>query len=134
VTAFLVRFFYFPVVLVLVLNLIQRRHMARGVKKRFATLYQAILLLAYWGITYLFQIYRVRDIWLLAPTLAAAGLVLFLRGKFLPFRLRCVSCGARLPLRTVLFDDANRCEACSPPERSRAEDAGGEETESHGPA
>lgn len=118
VTAFLVRFFYFPVVIVLVLNLIQRRHMKRGVKKRFATLYTAILLLFFWGVAYLFQIYRVPDIYLLVPAFAATGVFWCLRRKFFPFRLRCASCGARLPLRTVLFDDANLCDACS--ERERA--------------
>ena len=117
VVSFLNRFLYYPVIVILVFNLIQRRFMDRGTGKRFASLYFGVLVLAFWGITFLFQRYRIPDGYLILPLAAAAALVVFRRKDFLPFRLRCASCGKRLPLRTILFDDSNLCGSCRIPEK-----------------
>ncbi len=66
VTSFLNRFLYYPVVLIFVLNLLQRKHVREGTSKRFATLYIGIGLLALWGYTFL--------AWGRHPTYVMAGL------------------------------------------------------------
>jgi hypothetical protein len=112
IVSFLSRFLFYPVVIILVFNLIQRRFVDRGTRKRYASLYFGVLVLAFWGVTFLFQRYGIPDGYLILPLSAAAALIAIRRKDFLPFRLRCASCGKRLSLRTVLFDDANLCDSC----------------------
>lgn len=98
---------------VLLLNMIQRRHQAQTLRKRFATLYIAVLLLSLMAGAIVIVYFRLPDL-LLLPLLA--GLVLigyFYRAHVFPFRLRCRLCGARLPWRRILFFDENTCDRCA---------------------
>ena len=113
VTTFLVRYLYYPVVAVLLFNLLQRRHKERGRGKRIASLLAGVLLLVFWAVAFLFERFGVPDAYLAIPASGAGVLLYLLRSRFFPFRLRCTVCGKPLPLRTVLFDDANRCDPCS---------------------
>ncbi len=112
VTLFLNRFLYYPVVLVFVLNLIQRRHLKEGNAKRFATLYIGIALLAVWGFTFLSIRFAMGDPYLIPLGLAMIGIAVYFRRRFFPFRLFCSNCGKRLGAREVLFVDSNLCSEC----------------------
>ncbi|MFP4491683.1 MAG: NUDIX domain-containing protein [Spirochaetaceae bacterium] len=103
--------------LLLVFNLTQRKHLHHGEAKRYATLYGAMILLLLYG-----AVSSVRNNllppWIIPAALAAAaGLAYALRGKIFVFRRTCSNCGVTLPVSTVLYVDDNLCETC----RSRAE-------------
>jgi CDP-diglyceride synthetase len=101
-------------VVVLVFNMTQRAHQAHGEKKRIASLHWAMPFL----IMYLSSLLIRRSgaspalLWL-AGLLAVAFVVLF-REKLLVFRTRCVSCNQPLPIKRVLYYDANQCASCAP--------------------
>lgn len=98
--------------LLLVFNLTQRKHLHHGEAKRYATLYGAMILLLLYG-----AVSSVRNNllppWIVPAALAAAaGLLFALREKIFIFRRRCSGCGTRLPVSTILYVDDNLCEAC----------------------
>jgi uncharacterized membrane protein len=97
---------------VLVLNMFQRRYQKYAQKKRFATLYIAILILALMVGTVLIVYLDLPDI-IFLPLLAVLVLIGYrFRKKVFPFRLNCRSCGERLSGKRILFYDSNTCEKC----------------------
>jgi len=99
---------------VLVFNLTQRKHLSHGERKRYASLYAAGLLLLFWAITLVFARASAPAI-LLVPTAALDVVALFaFRRQILIFAPRCASCGTRLPLERILYYDSNRCPSCDP--------------------
>lgn len=112
VAAVLGRYLYYLLMAILVLNLVQRKHMATGRNKRLATLYMAVAVLAFMAAS--LGIARLsRSDLLLVPAAAALGVLVFLnRGRLFPFRLRCRRCGARLDMDRILYHDSNRCADC----------------------
>ena len=118
VTSFLNRFLYYPVVLIFVLNLLQRRHVREGTLKRFATLYIGFGLLALWGYTFLANRLALDDLYLIPVVIVIIGVCIFFRGHVLPFRLFCEKCGQRLHFREFLYVDSNRCSTCDVPKEN----------------
>ena len=112
ITRFLSRILYYPVVALFVVNLVQRRHMAAGLRKRYATLYLGGLLLAFWGSTFMILRFGLVDLMLLPAAGLCLAVLLLLRDSMLPFRLRCAVCGRRLGWREALYNDANMCAVC----------------------
>ncbi len=105
--------------LILLLNLAQRRQYETAARKRLATLYIAAGLILFYAVAHLIQLLEASDWWLL-PT-AAALVFALTRGEsaLRAFRLSCRSCGARLSLATIVYQDSNLCSNCrfgQPPE------------------
>ena len=112
VTAFTAENILYLLLAVLVLNMLQRRYQKHAQKKRFATLYIAILILVLMVGTVLIVYLNLPDI-LFLPLLAALILVGYrFRKQVFPFRLNCLLCGERLSGKRILFFDSNTCEKC----------------------
>lgn len=90
----------------------QRRFMAVGVRKRFATLQLALLVGLFWAATIAFEHFAVSDL-LLLPVLALLAVVaVSRRDSIFIHRARCRACGARLPLLRILYHDDHLCPTC----------------------
>jgi hypothetical protein len=101
------------ILLVLLVNNIQRFAKTGWNAKRFATFYLALFTGGLFVITLLFLRFRVPDVYLVPVAVAAIIVLVILRGKFFPFRLRCTQCGAALSLRVILFGAEDLCRSCS---------------------
>jgi len=105
---------------VLALNLFQRRYQQTAQRKRLATLYLAMLVLAWMVLVIVVVAFRWPE-WLLAPgTLALVALGAAFHRHTFPFRFRCVRCGAFLEAGRVLFHDSNDCARCAGGQRPQA--------------
>ncbi len=114
ITLFLQKNLFYLLLAVLALNLFQRRYQKRSERKRFATLYLAMLVLAWMVLVIVVVAFSWPD-WLLIPfTLALAAVGVVFRRHTFPFRLRCARCGRQLDSMRVLYFDSNACEACDP--------------------
>ena len=114
-TLFLQKNLFYFLLAVLALNLFQRRYQKDCEKKRFATLYLAMLVLSWMILVIVVVALRWSD-WLLIPfTLALAAIGVIFRRHTFPFRLRCGRCGQSLEGKRILFYDSNLCERCDPP-------------------
>lgn len=110
---FLARNLFFLLLAVLVLNMAQRRHQGEGVRKRFATLYIAVLALALMCGIIVIVHFQLPDL-LMLPLLAALVLVGYLnRQHVFPFRLRCSRCREPLSFDRILYFDDNVCGRCA---------------------
>lgn len=97
---------------VLVLNMFQRRHQKHSQKKRFATLYIGILILALMVGSVLILYLNLPDIILIALLAVLIAVGYRFRKQVFPFRLNCVRCGQRLTGKRIIFFDSNTCEHC----------------------
>jgi hypothetical protein len=101
------------VVAMLTLNMSQRWFMHVGVGKRFATLQLAGLVAALWGAALFFGRFGVSDLFLVPVLGLLAAVAVVRRRSIFPHRLRCASCGARLPIKRILYHDDARCASCA---------------------
>ena len=99
--------FYWVMIGILVLNLMQRRHQKQAEKKRFATLYLAIAIFCIYAGAQLIVNYGGRDPLFFAITAVVLAVVLYFRKHTFPFRLRSTVDGRRLSWQEILFDDLN---------------------------
>jgi uncharacterized membrane protein len=112
VTTFVSENILYLLLAVLVLNMFQRRYQQHAQKKRFATLYIAILILVLMVGTVLIVYLNLPDI-LFLPLLAVLVVVGYrFKKQVFPFRLNCRLCGERLTGKRILFYDSNTCEKC----------------------
>ena len=112
VTTFVAERSLYLLLAVLVVNMFQRRYQKTAEKKRFATLYIAILILALMVGTVLIVFFDLPDV-LFLPLLAVLVLIGYrFRSKVFPFQLKCRNCGERLSGKRILFYDSNTCENC----------------------
>lgn len=109
---FLQKGLYYLLIALLVFNLLQRKHIKTGAKKRLATLYLAIVVLVLMTAAVLIRRFSFSESLLLPVILAAALLVLSKRPRFFPFRINCLKCGQRLGWQRFLYHDSNLCESC----------------------
>jgi 8-oxo-dGTP diphosphatase len=113
-TLFLQKNLFYLLLAVLALNLFQRRYQKTSQRKRLATLYLAILVLAWMVLVIVVVAFGWPD-WLLIPfTLALAGVGAVFHRHTFPFRFRCARCGKQLEAKRIVFFDSNTCEACEP--------------------
>ncbi len=103
-----------PIVLLWIYHLAQRGHKEEGPRKRNATLLLTLLLIGVWGAAFLLRRLRIDDVFLFPVFVVAAIILIAGRRTLLPYRVRCVRCGAPLPATTVLFRDSNACGSCEP--------------------
>jgi 8-oxo-dGTP diphosphatase len=104
--------FYWVIIAILALNLFQRKHQPRSNNKRTATLLAAVLVLLL-NLLYVMIINFELPQWTAVPALfipLAVGYLL--RSKINIFRIKCVSCGAKLTFNEIAFHDDNLCAAC----------------------
>ncbi len=117
---------YYPIVAVLAVALLLRKRATD--RKRIAVVAWAGVLVALRACAWLFGRLRIPDVLFFVPVVAAAAFVWALRRHFLPVRLRCAACGARLGLGRMLASDDEVCERCA---AARGPAAGGrDETQS----
>lgn len=107
VIAFLADQFYWVFLAILLLNVLQRRHHSKAVKKRFATLYLGaaafvIFLMANAVVEYGFPNWS-----LLVGIVAVIGVLYYFRSHTFPFTLRCQRSGKMLDFQTILYRDSN---------------------------
>ena len=102
-------------VIVLGFNLVQRRHLNHGEKKRFASLGIAGLLLILVAGSAAVDRLRGSD-WILLFPLAISGFLAYgYRHRLFLFRRSCSECGRPLELKQVLFYDKSHCTLCRIP-------------------
>jgi 8-oxo-dGTP diphosphatase len=100
-------------ILVLLFNMSQRKHLEKGERKRYASLLFAVVIF-----TGFVGVITIRRFALPAATLAAVAgimalLFVLLRARIFIFRLSCPSCGASFSLKQILYVDDPPCLACS---------------------
>lgn len=99
--------FYWVMIGILVINLMQRKHQAHAEKKRFATLYLALAVFAVYVAAQLVLNYGGSDaLFLLIAAVVLVGLVYF-HDRTFPFRLRSPIDRRWLTMQEILFDDAH---------------------------
>jgi hypothetical protein len=102
---------YYPIVAVLVIALLMRRRATD--RKRIAVVAWAGVLVALRACAWLFGRLGIPDAFFLVPVATSAMFVWALRGRFLPLRLHCAACSARLPLARALARDDDLCARCA---------------------
>ncbi|MQY77117.1 MAG: hypothetical protein GH155_05735 [Spirochaeta sp.] len=109
---FIQRGIYYLLLALLIVNLLQRKHIKTGPKKRLATLYLAIVALVLMTAAFLVRQFNFSESLLLPVILAAFLLVLSKRSIFIPYQILCRKCGQRLGWQRFLYHDSNLCEPC----------------------
>jgi hypothetical protein len=115
ISALLQKLLLVPMVALWAFHLYQRKLKDAGTRKRIATLSLTMVLIGGWVAAWLFNRYGVGDEWLVLVAAGAVAIVAWQRRLMLPFRRRCVQCGAPLTLTRMFSWDSNKCEACEPP-------------------
>jgi hypothetical protein len=59
----------------------------------------------------------VSDLFLVPVVGILAAVAAVRRKSIFPHRLRCASCGARLPIKRILYHDDARCASCAQEEK-----------------
>jgi 8-oxo-dGTP diphosphatase len=108
--------FFALLVVLLVFNLTQRRHLDHGEQKRFASLGFAGLALLFYATTLLVPRFGLPDLLLLVPVLIAVVVGIRFKSALFVFKFRCVSCGVPLPISSTLYRDDNLCTDCRNPD------------------
>ncbi|MBN1685136.1 MAG: hypothetical protein JW852_00700, partial [Spirochaetales bacterium] len=106
------RIYMAVLVVLLVFNLTQRRHLDHGEKKRVASLMLAGLALLNYAAAIVFTRFSIPPIYLVIPLLIAVFVGIRFRKTLFVFRLHCASCDAPLPVAVTLYHDDNLCLDC----------------------
>ncbi len=97
--------FYWLFIAIIIINLLQRRHRDKAEKKRYATLYLAIITLVIYAGTLTIEHYTL-SWWFNIPLACIAGVLFYvLRKKIAVFRFRDEKTKKALPLSEILFQD-----------------------------
>jgi hypothetical protein len=113
IALFISKNIFYLLIAVLALNMFQRRYQKHAQKKRLATLYLGIFVLAFMIGTILIVYFTLPDI-LIVPLAAILVLFAYLKRRHVfPFRLYCLKCGERLSMKRILYFDSNTCERCA---------------------
>lgn len=99
-------------IVVLLFNLSQRRHIEHGERKRTASLAFAGFALLLYAATMTIIRFGLPDYLLAVPVLVATLLALRFKNTLFLFKLHCVQCGSPLPIKTTLYYDDNLCPDC----------------------
>ena len=126
-----------PLVIVLVPNLLFRKYGQGAGRKRMSSLFQAIAVFIITTAAAFMVEKQLSDKYLYLVVLLVAVVLYLFRGKVFPYKLKCVECGARLDIKTIYFMDDNLCESCrskKKAEEEAAESSEDVETEQNPPA
>ena len=122
-----------PLIVLLVPNIMFRRYGKASGKKRMASLLQAVAVFLITGIAMAVMQYKGTDVHFFAGIGVIAIIAVLLRKRMFPYRLTCPSCDTRLDFKTIYFRDDHLCEKCRPVEKEVIiPDAGAEEEEDDG--
>lgn len=103
----------------LVFNLTQRRHLEHGERKRFASLGLAGIALLWYAAALVIIRFTLPEVLFLIPAAVSALLGYRFRKPLFLFRLRCAGCGSRLPISATLYHDDNLCRDCRVPDSEK---------------
>jgi len=112
VALFLGTFLLIPLVALWGYHLFLGRGRTPPLRRRRATLYLSVLLMALWLAAYVFVRFRIPDVYLIPVGFLAAIVVYWQKTALFPWRLRCAQCSRALPMRRVLSVDSDECENC----------------------
>ncbi|MFA6822099.1 MAG: 8-oxo-dGTP diphosphatase [Sphaerochaetaceae bacterium] len=99
-------------IVILALNLFQRKHLPRSQKKRIATLIIAVMAMV-WQIFITIILTLKWPHWLAIPALLLTlALAIPFRHRILLFKFSCPECGAKLNSKTILNFDDSLCDNC----------------------
>ncbi|MDT8297099.1 MAG: hypothetical protein RQ801_02265 [Spirochaetaceae bacterium] len=101
-----------PLVVVLVPNLMFRKYGQAAGKKRMASLLQAIAVFVITTAAAFVVERELTDIYLFGAVAVVAVVLFLYRGKVFPYRLTCAECETKLDFRTIYFMDDNLCVDC----------------------
>lgn len=101
-----------PLVVVLVPNLMFRRYGQGASKKRMSSLMQAIAVFLITTAAAFIVERGLSDKYLLGAVAVVAVLLYIFRSRVFPYRLTCAECDARLEFKTIYFMDDNLCTTC----------------------
>ena len=87
-------------VILLVFNLTQRRHLAYGEKKRFAALGLAVLFLILYAGIYVIVHFSSPDFTILFPLIAVILIAVLFRKRIFIFSFHCRECGKTAPVKS----------------------------------
>ena len=117
------KIFLVLLLVLLVFNLTQRRHLAHGERKRIASLVFAGLVLLHYAVTILILHFSLPAYLLLIPAAVAAFVLIRFKDALFLFSLHCAKCEAPLPISVTLYHDDNLCPDCRTPPETAEEDA-----------
>ncbi len=101
-----------PLVVMLVPNLMFRRYGQAALKKRMASLIQAIAVFVVTSAAAFIAERDLKDLYLWIAVIVVITALVAFRDKVFPYSLKCVECGKSLEFRTIYFMDDNACPAC----------------------
>ena len=113
---FLAENLFYLLLAVLLINMLQRRQRKTTEKKRMATFYLGIIVLAWMVGSIVIVHFQLPDL-LQLPLIGGLGLIAWrFRTHTFPFRRYCANCGDPLSGKRMLYHDSNLCETCEPGE------------------
>ena len=122
-----------PLVVVLLPNLLFRRYGQQAGTKRMESLFQAIAVFAITTAASFVTVREFTDLYFYIAVAVVIVVVLILRRRVFPYRRTCVECDAKLDFETIYFRDANLCISCrktaEAEEEAREAEAAGREIE-----
>ncbi len=101
-----------PLIVVLVPNLTFRRYGKDALKKRLASLYQAIAVFLVTSMAVLCVERELADIYFWSFLVLIIAVLWIIRGKVFPYRSKCAECGEKLGFNTIYYMDDNLCPGC----------------------
>lgn len=113
-----------PLVVVLVPNLMFRRYGQAAGKKRMSSLFQAIAVFLITSVAAFVTERGLTDTYLFIGIIVVAVMLYAFKDRVFPYRLSCAGCDARLDFKTIYFMDDNLCTDCH--SKKVAEDAAAE--------
>jgi 8-oxo-dGTP diphosphatase len=114
INLFLAENLFYLLLAVLLINMLQRRQRQTSARKRMATFYLSVLVLAWMIGTIVIVHFGLPDL-LQLPLLAVLLYVGWrYRTHTFPFRRFCANCRQPLSGGRILYHDANLCESCEP--------------------
>ncbi len=112
-----------PLIVLLVPNLMFRRYGQSAGKKRMSSLFQAIAVFLITTMAAFIVERELSDKYLFIGIAAVAVLLYVFRERVFPYRLSCIECDARLDFKTIYFMDDNLCTDCHSKKVAREEAA-----------
>ncbi len=110
-----------PLVIVLVPNLMFRRYGNRSGKKRMASLLQAIAVFAITTGAGFVAVRELTDLYFYIITAVVIVVLVIFRAKVFPYRRSCIACGAKLDIETIYFREPDLCISCRAAESDEAD-------------
>ncbi|MDA3811758.1 MAG: hypothetical protein PF518_15675 [Spirochaetaceae bacterium] len=109
VIEFVIKYFYWAFLGWIFMTLIQRRHGNKGIKKRMAVLYQAIIIFLIMVYATILKMNELTDVYMIIAVIAVVMVLFFYRKKILPYQFTCRVCGKRMTFERIFYYDDPLC-------------------------